>query len=353
MIKTVLTKKAIDLLQKLIKTTSYSGEEGKTAYLLKEWLTQHGIQANRDKNNVWAMNKHFDRNKPSILLNSHHDTVRPNSGYTRDPFEPSIEDGRIYGLGSNDAGGALVSLISTFLYYYEKDDLKYNLIFAATAEEETAGKNGLRDLLLKLPKISFALVGEPTEMHLAVAEKGLLVIDAQARGTSGHTAHTNTDNAIYRAIEDISWIKNFKFPKVSPLLGEVKMTVSMIEAGKQHNIVPAKCAFVIDVRVNEAYSNNEVFEIIDTNTSSTLSPRSFRLNSSSIPLSHPFVQAGLRLGRKTYGSPTLSDQACLSCPSLKMGPGNSLRSHQANEYILIKEIADGISLFIDILGEIV
>ncbi len=347
-----LNTDAIDLLQNLIRTPSFSQEEEQTAAIINTWLKNRGIKTRRSKNNVWAKNKYFDANKPTILLNSHHDTVRPNRGYTRDPFQASVAAGKLYGLGSNDAGGSLVALLSTFVYFYEKDHLNYNLIIAATAEEEMASKNGLRALLNELPEIDFAIVGEPTGMNLAIAEKGLLVIDAVAKGKSGHTAHENTINAIYEALDDIAWIRQFQFPKQTAALGRVKMTVSMIEAGKQHNVVPANCSFVIDVRVNDAYTNEEVFEIIDRHTKSTLQARSFRMTSSSIPTDHAIVLAGIQLGRKTYGSPTLSDQANLSCPSLKMGPGNSLRSHQADEFIFLSEMEEGITIYIDILNKI-
>ena len=347
-----LYPKVIGLLQELIETPSFSKEEDKTAVLINNWLKEWGVETQRSKNNIWAKNKHFDANKPTILLNSHHDTVRPNKGYTRDPHKATVEEGKLYGLGSNDAGGCLVSLMSTFVYFYERPHLAYNIIIAATAEEEIAGENGLKDLLAELPPISFAIVGEPTEMHLAIAEKGLLVIDGMAKGKSGHAAHDNTENAIYNALDDIQWIRQFKFPKETESLGKVKMTVSMIQAGKQHNVVPASCPFVIDVRVNDAYSNKEVFDIIDQHTKSEMKARSFRLNSSSIPKDHPIVLAGIKLGRKTYGSPTLSDQAVLSCPSLKLGPGNSLRSHQADEFIFLDEIENGINIYVDILNKI-
>ena len=345
-------KSAIDLLQKLIETPSFSKEEDKTAILIQNWFKKQGIKAYRSKNNIWAKNKYFDASKPTILLNSHHDTVRPNKGYTRDPHKASIENGKLFGLGSNDAGGCLVSLMSTFAYFYNRENLAYNIIIAATAEEEIAGENGIKALLKELPNIDFAIVGEPTEMHLAIAEKGLLVIDGIARGKSGHAAHDNTENAIYNALDDIQWIRQYKFPKETDALGKVKMTVSVIQAGKQHNVVPANCSFVIDVRVNDAYSNKEVFDIIDHHTKSDMTARSFRLNSSSILRNHPIVLAGIQQGRKTYGSPTLSDQAMLSCPSLKLGPGNSLRSHQADEFIFLDEIENGIKIYVDILNQI-
>ena len=347
-----LHEKATELLKKLITTQSFSGEEDQTALLIIQYLESFGIKTNRIKNNVWATNKHFDSSKPSILLNSHHDTVKPNKGYTNDPFDAKVEDGKLYGLGSNDAGGCLVSLLSLFAHFYESENLKYNLIIAATAEEESSGTNGLRSILEDLPPFEFAVVGEPTQMQLAIAEKGLLVIDGYAPGKAGHAAHENTENAIYNALEDIQWIKSYAFPKVSEVLGKVKMSVTQINAGSQHNVVPADCHFVMDVRVNEHYSNQEVFAIIDQHTKSRMEARSFRLNSSSIPLDHPIVQAGIALGRSTYGSPTLSDQANLSCPSLKLGPGDSTRSHQANEYIYLSEIEEGVDIYIKLFKTI-
>lgn len=347
-----LHQKAIELLKKLIETPSFSSEEDETAKLISAWFDEHQIPFNRNGNNVWTTNKHFNESKPTILLNSHHDTVKPNTGYTNDPFEAKVEEGKLYGLGSNDAGGCLVSLIALFTHFYESENLNYNLLIAATAEEESSGPNGLNSLLPILPPIEFAVVGEPTQMNLAIAEKGLLVIDGYATGISGHAAHTNTENAIYNALDDIEWIRNYSFPKNSEVLGPVKMSVTQINAGSQHNVVPATCHFVMDVRVNEHYSNEEVFDIINAHTKSEMKARSFRLNSSSIPENHPIVQAGIGLGRTTYGSPTLSDQAVLSCPSLKLGPGDSTRSHQANEYIYLNEIEEGIDLYIKLFETI-
>ena len=350
--KEAITLKAIELLKQLIRTPSFSKEEDKTAVLIEQWLTENGVDINRSQNNIWAINQNFDANKPTILLNSHHDTVKPNKAYTNDPFDAKVEDGKLYGLGSNDAGGCLVSLMSLFVYYYEYKNLKYNLVLAATAEEEISGKNGIASLLEIIPPIDFAVVGEPTEMQLAIAEKGLLVIDGYADGVSGHAAHENTENAIYNALEDINWIRSYQFPKISEELGKVKMSVTQINAGSQHNVVPASCHFVIDVRVNDAYQNKAVFDIINQHTKSKMEARSFRLNSSSISVDHPIVKAGIALGKKTYGSPTNSDQALLSCPSLKLGPGVSARSHSANEFIKIKEIEEGIDLYIAIFKQI-
>jgi acetylornithine deacetylase len=344
--------KAVDLLKSLLETPSFSGEEAQTASLIGDWLTALQVPFQRNENNVWAVNKYFDKKKPSILLNSHHDTVKPNKGYEKDPFKAEISEGKLFGLGSNDAGASLVSLLTTFSHFYEQENLKYNLVIAVTAEEENSGPNGLSSLLDTLPAIDFAIIGEPTAMQMAIAEKGLLVIDGYASGTAGHAAHDNTDNAIYNALSDIKWIKNFQFPEISDLLGPVKMTVTQIEAGQQHNVVPDNCHFVIDVRVNECYTNQQVFDLIDTHTKSKLVARSFRLNSSGIAPDHPIVQAGLTLGRTTYGSPTLSDQAILTCPSLKIGPGESKRSHQADEFIYLDEIEQGIKIYIELLTEI-
>jgi acetylornithine deacetylase len=347
-----LTIEAIELLKKLISTQSFSGEENETALLIMQWFSHHEIKFDSDKHNVWAKNKYFDITKKTILLNSHHDTVKPNKAYSRDPLNAEVIDGKLYGLGSNDAGGSLVSLLATFTYFYNHKDLNYNIVIVASAEEENSGPNGLNSILKFIPEIDFAIVGEPTLMNLAIAEKGLLVLNCTAKGTSGHAAHGIGDNAILNAIEDIQWFQNFDFPKVSETLGKIKMTVTQIEAGSQHNVIPASCKYVVDVRVTDVYSNEEVLEIIQSNVKSEVCPRSLRLNSSSIPKDHKIVAAGIHLGRSTYGSPTLSDQAVLSCPSLKLGPGESLRSHTADEFIYVREIEEGIVLYIKILEEI-
>lgn len=347
-----LQDKALFLLQQLIQTPSFSGEEEQTALLLEQWLAQFQIKTQRTHNNVWAKNKYFDEQKPTILLNSHHDTVKPNKAYTKDPFDASIEEGKLYGLGSNDAGASLVSLMSLFVYYHQQKELNYNLVIAATGEEESSGEHGLNNLLATLPKIDFAVVGEPTLMQLAIAEKGLLVIDGYAKGIAGHAAHENTDNAIYHAIKDILWIKDYEFPKISKTLGKIKMNVTQVEAGEQHNVVPASCHFVIDVRITDQYTNQEIFNFLDKKTTSTLKARSFRHNSSSIPIAHPIVQAAIELGKSTYGSPTLSDQSVLSCPSLKLGPGDSTRSHSANEYVYVQEVKEGIAFYIELFSKI-
>lgn len=345
-----LQQEAIQLLQDLVNTPSLSSEEDQTAAIIKEWLAKHGVSCQQQQNNVYAINKHEDPSKPYLLLNSHHDTVLPNSGYTRDPYKAAIENGKLYGLGSNDAGGALVCLLATFVYFYEQEDMAYNLVVAATAEEETSGDHGLNSLLKTLPIIDTAIVGEPTQMHLAVAEKGLVVFDATISGTASHAAHPNEDNPIYKIGAVIDWFQQLKFDRVSDALGPVKLTVTQVNAGKQHNAVPADVALVIDVRVNDLYTNQEI-EAILQEAPCTIKARSLRLGSSSIPMEHALVQAGISAGRNTYGSPTLSDQAVLSCHSLKLGPGDSLRSHTADEFIYVKEIEEAIPLYISILKQ--
>lgn len=345
----LLKSKALDLLKKLISTPSFSSEEDKTANAIEDWFKSFDIPFKREKNNVYVFNKYFDAAKPTMLLNSHHDTVKPNSAYTKDPFLPHIEDGKLYGLGSNDAGGALVSLIATFTHFYAEKDLNHNIVLVASAEEETSGPNGLNSMLKIIPNIDVAIVGEPTLMDLAIAEKGLVIFDAEVAGTPSHAAHPNNDNAIYNTIEVLEWFKNYTFEKHSEVLGAVKLTVTQINAGSQHNVVPAKVDLVIDVRVNDCYSNKEIADLLSKEAPCKLTARSLRLNSSAIAKDHLLVQSGIALGRKTYGSPTLSDQAALSCQSLKIGPGDSTRSHSADEFIYVKEIEDGIDIYIKIL----
>ncbi|PQV48325.1 acetylornithine deacetylase [Jejuia pallidilutea] len=348
-----LTEHAIELLKKLIETQSFSSEEDKTAAHIEDWFKHYNISYKRTKNNVWATNKYFDEGKPTLLLNSHHDTVKPNSAYSKNPFKAIVEDGKLYGLGSNDAGGCLVSLIATFTNFYNQKNLKYNLVIVASAEEENSGPNGLNSMLPIIPKVDVAIVGEPTLMNLAVAEKGLVVFDAVIEGTPSHAAHPNDNNAIYNSIEALQWFKDFKFEKSSEALGDVKLTVTQINAGNQHNVVPGHVDLVIDVRVNDAYSNAEIANILQEKAPvSKIIPRSLRLNSSSIPMEHDLVKAGIAMGRTTYGSPTLSDQAVLSCPSLKLGPGNSTRSHSADEFILINEIEEGIQIYVELLNRV-
>jgi len=347
-----LFQQALQLLQQLISTPSFSKEEDRTANVIELFLKESGVETNRKVNNIWAFNKHFDASKPTILLNSHHDTVKPNSGYTRDPFDAKIQDGKLYGLGSNDAGGCLVSLIATFLYFYNTENLDYNLCLAATAEEEISGVNGIELIVPELGKLDFAIVGEPTQMQLAIAERGLMVLDCTANGRSGHAAREEGDNAIYKALTDIQWFHTFRFPKVSDIFGPVKMSVTIINAGSQHNVVPATCNFTVDVRVTDAYRNEEVLEIIRNHVTCDVTPRSVRLKPSKIDKDHPIVQAGISLGKTTYGSPTTSDQSLLDIPSLKMGPGDSARSHIADEYIYVDEIREGIDLYIRMLEKI-
>jgi acetylornithine deacetylase len=344
-----LSQQVVELLRQLIETPSFSKEEEGTAHLIEQFLRDNGVVTHRKINNIWARNEQFDPSKPTILLNSHHDTVKPNSGYTRNPHDAKIEDGKLYGLGSNDAGGCLVSLIAVFLYFYGKKGLSYNLCLAATAEEEISGLNGIELVLPDLGQLDFAIVGEPTQMQLAIAERGLMVLDCVAHGTAGHAARNEGDNAIYNALPDIEWFRHFKFPIESEVFGPVKMSVTIINAGSQHNVVPATCTFTVDVRVTDAYRNEDVLEIIRSHVNCDVNPRSTRLKPSKIDKNHPIVQAGIALGRTTYGSPTTSDQALLDIPSLKIGPGDSARSHMADEFIYVEEIKEGIALYIKML----
>ncbi len=350
-----LTNQAIDLLTKLIETRSFSSEEEHTARLIEDWFIKKNIPFERENNNIWAYNKYFDEHKPTILLNSHHDTVKPNGNYTNDPFDAFVKDGKLYGLGSNDAGGCLVALLATFAYFYDREDLSYNFLIAASAEEESSGPLGLKSILKYFKNVEFAIVGEPTLMQLAIAEKGLLVLDVVIKGTASHAAHPNDDNAIYNSLSILKWFESFRFEKTSEVLGDVKMTVTQINAGKQHNVVPAHCNLVVDIRVNDAYKNEEILSIVRKAMPDNVevTPRSLHLGSSFIPKEHSVVQSGITLGRSTYGSPTLSDQSVLSCPSLKLGPGDSTRSHSADEFIYVDEIGEGIDLYVKILEGIV
>lgn len=346
-------QEAINVLSELIRLPSFSKDEWQTASFLTKFLFDKGVQVTRVGNNVLALNKHFDEAKPTILLNSHHDTVKPNAGYTKDPFIPEIVDGKLYGLGSNDAGGCLVSLLMTFLHFYEEKNLNYNLAYAATAEEEISGINGIQSALTYLPKIDFAIVGEPTLLQMAVAERGLIVLDCKATGKAGHAAREEGENAIYKAMMDIEWFYCYRFDRVSDLLGPVKMTVTSIETeNKAHNVVPAECRFIVDVRVNELYSSEEVLDIIKGSVQSNAVARSTRLRSSMIALDHPLVRAGLAMGKKYYGSPTSSDKALMPFPALKIGPGDSARSHTADEFIYVEEIRQGISDYIQLLNKV-
>jgi acetylornithine deacetylase len=347
-------EEAIAVLSELIKLPSFSKEEWLTASFLTKHLFDKGIQVTRVGNNVLALNKNFREDKPTILLNSHHDTVKPNSAYTVDPFSPRVENDKLYGLGSNDAGGCLVSLMMAFLHYYDATDLTYNLAYAATAEEEISGVNGIQNALEYLPRIDFAIVGEPTLLELAVAERGLMVLDCKAIGKAGHAAREEGENAIHKAMKDMEWFCSYQFEKVSALLGPVKMSVTSIETpNKAHNIVPAECSFIVDVRVNELYTLGDVLTVVRENVQSEVKERSTRLRSSSIALDHPLVKAGIALGKRYYGSPTTSDKALMPFPALKVGPGDSARSHTADEFIYLEEIKQGIDFYIDLLNQVV
>lgn len=340
-----------NLLSNIIKLQSFSKEEELVSeYLYNVIKNDFKIKVNRFKNNLYSTNKYFDENKFSILLNSHIDTVKPNPGYTNNPFAPIQKDDKLFGLGSNDAGGALIGLLGAFVHYYNEKDLPFNLIFAASAEEEISGKNGIEALYPELPKIDFAIVGEPTLSKIAIAERGLMVLDVKSIGKSGHAAREEGVNAISLAIEDINWFNNFKFPLISEELGPVKMSVTQINAGSQHNVVPSVCDFVVDVRVNDKYSNEEVLNIIKSNIQSEVNARSTRLNSSGVSLNHPIRKVAKELNIETYGSPTMSDQALIPCESIKMGPGDSARSHTADEFIFIKELSDAKSKYIEVIS---
>ncbi len=360
-----LYTEALQLLKQLISIPSFSRAENITADVLQEFLQSKAITTRRYLNNIWAVNKYFDVAKPVIFLNSHHDTVKPNSAYTLDPFSPDEVDGKLYGLGSNDAGGCLVALIAAFIHFYNEPSLKYNLVLVASAEEEISGPDGVEALLKQNSFLNLSggtdtpfknwcgIVGEPTLLNMAIAEKGLMVLDCEAKGKAGHSAREEGVNALYKAIADIEWIKQYKFAKNSALLGPVKMNVTGISTeNKAHNVVPASCHFMVDVRVNELYTFEEVLDEIRQNIQSNIIPRSTRLRSSSIPLDHPLVQAGLKLSRSYYGSPTTSDKALLGFPALKIGPGDSARSHSADEFIYLKEIKEGIELYISLLNNI-
>ncbi len=342
------TNDAVSLLEQLIAISSFSKEENVVADFLERYIEIKGYVASRKDNNVWILSPGFDTSRPTILLNSHIDTVRPVTGWNRNPLIPSIENGRLYGLGSNDAGASVVCLLQAFFYLTQQQQA-YNLIFAASAEEEISGKNGLESLLSELPKIDFAIVGEPTQMNLAVAEKGLMVLDCTVHGQAGHAARNEGVNAIYRALADIEWFKTFEFVKKTDLLGPVKMSVTQINAGTQHNVIPDKCTFVVDVRSNEMYSNQDILDEIRKHVGCDVNARSTRLSSTATPLHHPIVKRGRELNRTLFGSPTLSDQSLMPFPSLKMGPGDSARSHTADEYILLSEIEESIEIYTQLL----
>lgn len=350
----ILSRESIGLLKKLIAIPSFSKEEDGTASMLEDFFKEQNIQPDRLGNNIIVKNRDFNASRPSILLNSHHDTVKPDPKYSRDPFEAYEENGKITGLGSNDAGASLVTLIALFRHFYPRNDLKYNIILAATAEEEISGPGGIESVIPSLPPIEFAIVGEPTQMQMAIAERGLMVLDCTTYGKAGHAARKEGENALYKAIKDIEWMRSFEFPRISDLLGTNQLTITVIETpNKAHNVVPAVCNFVVDARINELYSFEEVLDTIRSHVSSDVSARSVRLRSSLIPVGHPVVQAGLKYGRTYYGSPTTSDKALMPFPALKMGPGDSARSHTADEYIYINEIEEGIELYVRILNEII
>lgn len=359
------TNEAVELLKKLIATPSVSRDETAVADVLEAYMAEKGLNPQRHGNNVWcqptrwADSTHAEEAKPTILLNAHLDTVKPVAGWQHDPFTPTLEGDKLYGLGSNDCGGGLVSLLQAYIGLIGLKGKPtspiqpinpINLIFLASCEEEVSGKNGIESVLPLLPKIDFAIVGEPTGMQPAIAEKGLMVIDATAHGKAGHAARNEGDNAIYHAMKDIQWLSEWQFPKQTDLLGPVKNTVTIVNAGTQHNVIPDTCTFTIDVRSNECYTNEEIFAFFQKHLTSELKARSFRLSSSSIPMEHPFVQACVKEGLTPFGSPTLSDQALMRFPSLKLGPGESSRSHTADEYIKISEIDDAISLYKKLLN---
>jgi acetylornithine deacetylase len=348
-----LYKKATELLIQLIATPSFSREEDKVAFILEEFLKAHAVPVGRVGNNIWATNKYFDAQKPTVLLNSHHDTVRPNTSYTRDPFKPEIMEGKLFGLGSNDAGGPLVSLIATFLHFYEQPNLKYNIVLAATAEEEVSGTGGIESVWSALPKVDFAIVGEPTLCEMATAEKGLMVLDCVSKGKSGHAAREEGVNAIYAALPDIEWFRTYRFPQRSESLGDMKMSVTIINSGTQHNVVPAECKFTVDVRVTDAYTLEEAMEIIRGHVTCEVTPRSLRIRPSGISMDHPLVLSAKKMGLRLYGSPTTSDQALIPVPSVKIGPGDSARSHSADEFIYTHEIEKGINTYITLLNNVI
>ncbi len=342
-----MTEETVALLRQLVSTPSVSRDEKAAADLMESQMKQWGMMPKRVGNNLMLTGKYAD-GKPTLLLNAHIDTVKPVSTWTRDPFAPDIVDGRLYGLGANDCGGGLVSLLLVFCALCN-EDLDYNLVYVASAEEEVSGAGGFALIAPQLPHIDVAIVGEPTGMQPAIAEKGLMVIDAVAHGKSGHAARNEGENAIYKAMDDIEWLRNHPFEKVSSLLGPVKATVTIVNAGTQHNVIPDECRFTIDVRTNEHYRNEELFQYLQSQMKSELKARSFRLSSSSIPTNHPLVRRCIAMGMKPFGSPTLSDQALMSFPSLKLGPGESCRSHSADEYIEIAEIRHSIETYLRLL----
>ena len=335
---------AVELLKKLIATPSVSRNEKDAADIMEQTIRSYGFEPQREANNLWIIDPHYDESRPTLLLNAHIDTVKPVASWSRDPFSPDLEDGVLYGLGSNDCGGGLCSLLQIFRMLTEKPQ-SYNLIYLASAEEEVSGKDGITRALPLLPHIDLAIVGEPTGMNPAVAEKGLMVLDVIAHGKSGHAARNEGVNAIYEALDDMCWIRDYKFEKVSEFLGPTKMTLTVVNAGTQHNVIPDKCTMLVDIRTNEFYDNEEVYEFIRQHLKSEVKAHSFRLKSSRIDPEHPLIRKCVAMGMKPFGSPTLSDQALMHFPSFKLGPGESSRSHSANEFIRISEIRDAIAKY--------
>ena len=335
---------AVQLLKKLIATPSVSRNEKDAADIMEQTIRSYGFEPQREANNLWIIDPHYDESRPTLLLNAHIDTVKPVTSWSRDPFSPDVEDGVLYGLGSNDCGGGLCSLLQIFRMLTEKPQ-SYNLIYLASAEEEVSGKDGITRALPLLPHIDLAIVGEPTGMNPAVAEKGLMVLDVIAHGKSGHAARNEGVNAIYEALDDMRWIRDYKFEKVSEFLGPTKMTLTVVNAGTQHNVIPDKCTMLVDIRTNEFYDNEEVYEFIRQHLKSEVKAHSFRLKSSRIDPEHPLIRKCVTMGMKPFGSPTLSDQALMHFPSFKLGPGESSRSHSANEFIRISEIRDAIAKY--------
>jgi acetylornithine deacetylase len=344
--------KITDLLRRLIQIPSMSGEEDKAVKVLASFFKKKDIKFGRFGNNILVKNLYFNKSLPTLLLNSHIDTVKPSDDWKKDPYDPVVAGGKLYGLGSNDAGGALVALIAAFLHFYDQEDIPYNIILAITCEEEISGSNGIESILSKLKNIDLAIVGEPTGMEMAIAEKGLMVLDCYSYGKSGHAARNEGENAISKALPDIDWFNNFEFPSQSSVLGPVKMSVTMIEAGIKHNVVPDKCHFVVDIRTTDAYKNEETLDIIERYVKCEMKPRSTRLQPSGIEPDHPIIGIAGSMGINTFGSPTLSDQALMPFPSVKIGPGDSARSHAPDEYIELKEIENGIRVYIGLIDGI-
>jgi acetylornithine deacetylase len=348
-----LKERALQLLQQLVSTPSFSREESGTAAVIEQFFTEQELLTRRKFNNLWICNQYYSVHKPTILLNSHHDTVKPAGGWSMDPFQPVIKDGKLFGLGSNDAGASLVSLMAAFLYHYDRKDMNYNLVFSATGEEESSGQNGIRSILGDIGKVDLAVVGEPTGMQLAIAEKGLLVLRCKANGISGHAARDIGRNAILTALKDIQWFSTFQFPVVSKLLGPVRMTVTMIEGGIQHNVIPDSCQFTVDIRTTDCHNSDEVLHVIKQNITSEITACSLNLKASFIAEDHEFVNCARQLGISTFGSPTLSDRTFIEAPSVKIGPGRSERSHTADEFIFLSELEQGIETYIRLFDKFV